>query len=200
VCCGLLVIVLVQPIVLAGPPSQVPIAQLLEELPQGDRWIRHLKEDLLPFWAMKTALGTPVGNYPTYRCNDGSLYNPQSPCPELTYAADGIVWLDRDYVRAKSRQIFAYGIAYHLTGEPKYLIYAKAGVDFLRTHALDPQGGAFTYWLQPANQPGLQRLERTSQDLAYALTGMAFTTTLLRSDGWLVGACAVGRQQPLEKR
>ena len=33
--------------------------------------------------------------------NDGSLYNPGAPCPELQNPAPGIVWLDRDYVRAK---------------------------------------------------------------------------------------------------
>ena len=161
--------------------TSVDIEQLLKELPTGDRWIAHLKEDLLPFWEMETALGQPVGNFPTYRCNDGSLYNPNRPCPELQFPAPGIVWLDRDYVRAKSRQVYAYGIAFHLTGDETYLNYAKAGVDYLRSYALDQQnGGAYTYWLEPDHNPNPPVKERTSQDLAYALTGMGFYYYLTR--------------------
>ncbi|MFM9157915.1 MAG: hypothetical protein ACKOPK_08335, partial [Dolichospermum sp.] len=60
----------------------------------------------------------------------------------------GIVKLDREYVRAKSRQVFAYGVAYNLTGNRKYLSYAKAGVDYLRANALVEYGerGAYTYF------------------------------------------------------
>src|SRR5262249_18794777 len=65
-------------------PAQprVDLADVLE-LPDGERWIRHLVEDLLPFWANADALGKPVGNFPTYRCNDGSLFDLKAPCPEL---------------------------------------------------------------------------------------------------------------------
>ena len=106
------------------------IETLLRDLPRGERWLKHLRDDLLPFWTMPSALGKPVGNFPTYRNNDGSLADPGNLKPEFQHLVDGIVWLDRDHVRAKSRQCFAYGVAYHMTGEEVYLDYAKAGVDF----------------------------------------------------------------------
>src|SRR5208283_98536 len=91
------------------------IENLLRDLPRGDRWITHLKEDLLPFWIMPSALGDPVGNFPTYRNNDGSLVDPNNLQPEFQHVVPGVVWLNRDHVRAKSRQCFAYGVAYHMT-------------------------------------------------------------------------------------
>ncbi len=179
--------------ILVAYPSQVladkkvkaiDVEQLLKLLPNGDRWKEHLADELLPFWEMDIALGEPVGNFPTYRCNDGSLYNPSSPCPELKYAAPGIVWVEpdyRDYVRAKSRQVYAYGVAFHVTGDETYLNYAQAGSDYLRKYALDRQnGGAYTYWHEPEHLPGPEKLQRTSQDLAYALSGMGFYYYLTR--------------------
>ncbi|MDR1269321.1 MAG: hypothetical protein LBK82_07330, partial [Planctomycetaceae bacterium] len=48
--------------------SQTQIESALLELPQGERWIKHLKEDLMPFWEMETALGSSErGNFPSYR-------------------------------------------------------------------------------------------------------------------------------------
>lgn len=180
--------------VLVGIPSQVlaakniktiDVEKLLEDLPNGDRWKEHLTDDLLPFWEKETALGQPMGNFPTYRCNDGTLYDPESPCPELQYAAPGIVWINepdfREYVRAKSRQVYAYGVAFHVTGNQTYLDYAKAGSDYLREYALDKEnGGAYTYWHEPEHSPGPEKLQRTSQDLAYALSGMGFYYYLTR--------------------
>ena len=80
-------------------------------LPDGQQWIEHMRNDLLPFWEMPTALGRR-GDFPTYRCNNGSLYDAAKPCPELKDPIPGIVWLDREYLRAKSRQIYAYGVAF----------------------------------------------------------------------------------------
>ena len=160
-------------------PQTFDVDKILRDLPRGERWLRHLREDLLPFWEMPEALGQPLGNFPTYRNNDGSLVEPQHPGPDFTNVIPGIVWLDRDHVRAKSRQCFAYGIAYHLTGEPRYLEYARGGVSFLREHALDREhGGAYTYFKGAAKLPAVG--QRTSQDLAYALTGIGFLYYLTR--------------------
>jgi mannose/cellobiose epimerase-like protein (N-acyl-D-glucosamine 2-epimerase family) len=129
------------------------IENLLRDLPRGERWVRHLTEDLLPFWTMPTALGEPLGNFPTYRNNDGSLVDWQNP--EFQHVVDGIVSRDRDHVRAKSRQCFAYGVAYHITGDGKYLNYAKAGVAFLLENAIDRvNGGAFSYFSSHGMVPG----------------------------------------------
>ena len=157
------------------------IENLLRDLPRGERWLRHLREDLLPFWAMPTALGEPLGNFPTYRNDDGSLVDWQNPHPEFQHVVPGIVFRDRDHVRAKSRQCFAYGIAYHMTGDEKYLNYAKAGVAFLREKAIDRvHGGAFSYFSSPGMVPGPEVPYRTSQDMAYLLCGIGFLYYLTR--------------------
>jgi mannose/cellobiose epimerase-like protein (N-acyl-D-glucosamine 2-epimerase family) len=167
--------------------STVDVAEVLNKLPDGQRWIQHLKDDLLPFWMMKEALGSPIGNFPTYRCNDGSIYDLAKPCAELSDpdpSVKSIIKLDRDYVRMKARQVFVYGVAYHMTGDPQYLSLTRAGSDFLRQHALEWVGsesaGAFSYFSGGKNIPGPPRLERTSQDLAYAATGIAFYYYLTR--------------------
>ena len=160
----------------------VDVQAIIQALPDGDRWIRHVKEDLLKFWAMESALGTPLGNFPTYRCNDGTPYRPKAPCPELKKADPSIVKLDRDYTRAKSRQTFAYGIAYHLTGDEIYLHYAIAGGDWLIQHALDADGAAS--WFKDG-RPQPPNLQRTSQDIAYAISGLAFLYYLTRDSQYL---------------
>lgn len=172
---------------------------IINSVPTGDRWLEHLEEDLLPFWSMPEAVGEN-GNFPTYRCNDGTLYNPTNPaCVGLKNPVPGIVWLDRDYVRAKSRQVFAYGIAYNLTGEAKYLQWAKEGVDFLRQHALVDQGklGAYTYFPAQDGRPATDftgkppvpatpaEEERISQDMTYALSGLAMFYYLTRDESVL---------------
>lgn len=179
------------------------IERIISDLPEGERWITHLEEDLLPFWTMETALGGPEGSadygrFPTYRNNDGSLLDPEvlrseKACEELSDKlspefqalckdkdlADALFHPDREYVRSHSRQVFAYGIAYHMTGKPEYLKHAKAGVEFLRNNAIDREksknsGGAYSYYITSKQQWGPDSLQRTSQDMAYALTGLGF--------------------------
>jgi mannose/cellobiose epimerase-like protein (N-acyl-D-glucosamine 2-epimerase family) len=160
----------------------VDVQSIISNLPKGERWIVHLNNDLLKFWDMKTALGDPLGDFPTYRCNDGSLYNSERPCLELKNADPGIVKLDREYTRAKSRQVFAYGISYHLTGEEQYLGYAKAGAEWLMANALDAYGAAS--WFKDGH-PQPDNLQRTSQDMAYAVSGVAFLYYLTHDDKYL---------------
>lgn len=165
-------------------PQTYDIEQILRDLPSGERWMTHLKEDLIPFWDRPEALGDPIGNFPTYRNNDGTLVDPKNPGPDFQNPVPGIVWLDREYVRSKSRQCFAYCIAYHMTGEPRFLAYAKAGVAYLREFAFDRiNGGSVTYFKNGTKGPA--PLERTSQDLAYALTGIGFLYYLTLSPALL---------------
>ncbi len=165
-------------------PQVFDIDKILRDLPKGERWIRHLKDELLPFWTMPEALGNPEGNFPTYRNNNGTLVDPVHPGPDFRNVIDGIAWLDREYVRSKSRQCYAYGVGFHVTGDLRLLEYAKAGVKYLRDNALDrDNGGAFTYlknhkWLPLPKQ-------RTSQDLAYALTGIGMLYYLTRDSDLL---------------
>ena len=44
----------------------------------GDSWLRHHREDLMPYWDRPEALGEPLGNFPSFRGRDGELL-PESP-------------------------------------------------------------------------------------------------------------------------
>ena len=79
----------------------------------------------------------------------------------------------------KSRQTFLYGVAFHITGDERYLEYARAGVAWLRAHAYERDtGSAVTYW--SGGKPGPPPDQRTTQDLAYAQVGLAFYYYLTR--------------------
>src|SRR5689334_4441588 len=163
-----------------NPRSATPPRIAAGQLPSLDRWRQHVTDELMPFWTMPDALGTPVGNFPTFRCNDGALFRPESPCPELGSAPRWITSeLARDYTRMKSRQTYLYGVAFHITGDERYLEYARAGVAWLREHAYERDtGSAVTYWVNGKPEPPPD--ERTTQDLAYAQVGLAFYYYLTR--------------------
>jgi mannose/cellobiose epimerase-like protein (N-acyl-D-glucosamine 2-epimerase family) len=142
-----------------------------EPIPSGNRWLDHLKEDLLPFWTSETALGKPLGAFPSIRCDDGTLYNDKTPCPEVGALRPP----NERYLVALSRQSFGYGVAFHLTGERKYLDTMKAGIDFIRLNAMDRANGGMATTQDLSKDtwgpaPGI----RTPQQLAYGLLGMAF--------------------------
>lgn len=139
--------------------------------PTSDRWQSHLRNDLMPYWTSSAALGSPVGNFPSVRCNNGSLINYSNPCPEVN---NGYLLQRRNSIVSMSRQTYGYCMAFHMTGDPTYLRYAKSGVDYLRQNAFDrSRGGTYVsrdnttgQW---DNQPGL----RNTQELAYALLGLS---------------------------
>jgi mannose/cellobiose epimerase-like protein (N-acyl-D-glucosamine 2-epimerase family) len=157
-----------------APAAEPPV------LPDGDRWMAHFKQDLLPFWDQPAALGDPVGKFPTKRCDNGTAYDARTnPCPEI----DENGWLNQDleYTVSRSRQAYAYGVAFHLTGNPLYLEYAKAGVDYLRENAYDREnGGTYHLWngMDQAWQPDYRY--RNPQELAYSLLGISFYYYLTR--------------------
>lgn len=150
------------------------------ELPTAARWIAHLEDELMPFWMTPDALGEPTGNFPTFRCNDGTRYRAEAPCAELGEAGSWITSeLGREYTRMKSRQAFTYGVAYHVTGQERYLRAARAGVEWLRANAYDrATGSAVSYWQNGVAWPPPR--QRTTQDLAYAQVGLAFYYYLTR--------------------
>jgi len=149
------------------------------ELPSLERWRKHVTDELMPFWLTEAALGTPLGNFPTYRCNDGTAVRPEVPCPELMSSGRLSPEVDKDYTRMKSRQTYLYGVAFHITGDERYLEYARAGVAWLREHAYEREtGSAVTYW--SGGKPSPPPDQRTTQDLAYAQVGLAFYYYLTR--------------------
>jgi mannose/cellobiose epimerase-like protein (N-acyl-D-glucosamine 2-epimerase family) len=149
-------------------------------LPAPADWVQELKRDILPFWETPAALGDPVGSFPTFRCNDGTVTNPQAPCAEFTAAPDWIRGaVGRQYVRMISRQIYLYGVAYHLTGDPKYLMWARAGVRYILDNAVNKTtGDVVSYW--SGGKPVVDPDDQTSQDLAYSLVGLSFYYYLTR--------------------
>ena len=168
-----------------GQPSATRTAEeqkWIAQLPSGEAWLTHFREDLLPFWNMPEAWGEPRGNFPTFRCNDGKLFTATNQCPELAHAP---AWIKenagREFVRMKSRQTYFYGVTYHLTGDPKMLELARDGVRYIRSRALDKESGsAVSYWEGGKAEPPV--LQRTSQDLAYAQVGLAMYYYLTRDE------------------
>ena len=170
-------------------PAQVApapaTAQVPADLPTGERWLKHFREDLLPFWNLPDAWGQPQGNFPTFRGNDGKAVDWAKPPEELAEAPGWIQEnLGRDFVRMKSRQTYFYGVAYHLTGDPKMLELARDGAAYIRAKALDPKtGSAVSYWEKGEAKPEV--LARTTQDLAYAELGLAMYYYLTRDEAVL---------------
>lgn len=145
-------------------------------VPPGSRWLEHLNNDLLPFWTAETALGKPLGAFPSIRCNDRTLFDPRKPCPEVSSSS-----LHQRFLVALSRQSYGYGVAFHLTGKRVYLDYMKAGIDFIRQNAMDRlNGGMATTQNLARDTWGPSPELRTPQQLAYGLLGMAFYYYLTR--------------------
>lgn len=146
--------------------------------PITEDWLTHASSGLAPYWMQTQALGVPIGNFPTFRCDDGSLLDVNNVCPELNHS-----WItphfDREYTRMKSRQTYAYGVLFHLTGDTKALALAKQGAYYLIEHLRDTEHGGFVSFTKQGN-PGLKWTQRTSQDQAYALVGLAMYYYLTR--------------------
>src|SRR6267142_3465187 len=152
-------------------------------LPTGPEWITHIQADLLPYWTTPAALGTPIGNFPPFRADDGSVIDPKNPPPEVKDIAAGETWLlnrtGRQYTRIMSRQIYAYCVAYHMTGDARYLRYARLGLDYLFTKMVD-RDDVFYSWMENGVPGPEHATQRISQDMAYALMGPAMYYYLTR--------------------
>ena len=60
----------------ASTPKQDSAPAGIAEIPEvlrGDTWLRHHREDLMPYWDRPEALGEPLGNFPSFRDRDGEL-------------------------------------------------------------------------------------------------------------------------------
>ncbi|WP_406609276.1 hypothetical protein [Agarivorans sp. JK6] len=143
------------------------------QIPSAQRWLDSVENELAPFWLHQDAHGSPMGNFPTFRCNDGSAFTQASPCSELNAAPSWMKpHLGESYTRMQARHTFVYGVIFHLTGDKQALQLAKAGVDYLRTHLLEEQGSVVS--VTENGQSKFSAKQRTTQDLAYAQLGMAF--------------------------
>ena len=102
----------------------------------GDSWLRHHREDLMPYWDMPEALGEPVGNFPSFRGRNGEAASRH-----------------RRGLSTLARQVYGYSLAFLLTGEDRYLTYAKAGIDWINTKAKDPVYGGYYGALDVDGEP-----------------------------------------------
>ena len=138
-------------------PSTPPTGEVPEAL-RGEYWVEHYRADVMPFWTMPAALGTPVGNFPTYRAMNGLVTGSTRRRPRMI-----------------ARQIFGYSAGYMMTGDEALLAHADAGVTWLREHAIDRTDGRKVGGCFPeldAEGKGVDGV-RTAQDQAYCMLGLA---------------------------
>lgn len=157
------------------------IDALVDAHPDPEVWQAHLVDDLMKFWEGDHArkMNDGIGLFPTYRANDGSLFDYTDEAnfpPEIKAAladADtrGLVDLEHNYVRAHSRQTFAYGIAYNMTGNLDYLKWCKQGAEAMM-EAFDNENGMFVKQNAQTGEWGPEMNLRDAQNLAYGITGL----------------------------
>lgn len=154
------------------------IDKLIKEHPDPEVWLDHLTNDLMKYWGTEQAMAMDRDLFHTYRSNSGAFIptDPAEYPPEIIAAladddTSGLIDLDHNYIRAHSRQTFAYGIAYHMTGNEQYLALCKKGAEALM-NAFDHENGMFTKQNSKTGEWGDPADKRTSQDLAYGITGL----------------------------
>lgn len=155
------------------------INDLVKKHTQPKDWLNHLHNDLLKFWDCSDAITMEYSLFPTFRGNHGQVLNPDGKDlpPEIIEAikdpeTKDLIDLERNYIKMHSRQTYAYGIAYHITGEEKYLQLCKKGAYSMIQNAKDDSHGLFTNQNRISGTWGDSQKERNSQELAYGLLGI----------------------------
>ena len=141
----------------AAPPSEVAAPRPVPEVLEGNTWLRHLRQDLLPYWELPVALGEPLGNFPTWRDAQGNLDPARGTFRGLSTLARGV---------------YGYSVAFHLIGEEKYLEYARAGLQWLELKGYDRTNQGWYRDLTETGAPRNPRAEKPIFDLASL--GMAY--------------------------
>lgn len=165
--------------------------ELIENALGPEVWLNHLENDLMKFWTLPDAVELKDDLFPTYRTNKGEVLSKnQEEWPEEFKEAlkdkitEGLVETEYNFIRAHSRQTYAYGIAFHMTGKPEYLKLCRKGTLAL-IDAIDGNYGMFTKKNIETGEWGAERHERTSQDLAYGITGLGMYYFLTHDVGVL---------------
>jgi mannose/cellobiose epimerase-like protein (N-acyl-D-glucosamine 2-epimerase family) len=155
-------------------------ASLPAQVPDGNWWLSHTIGDLMPFWHQLPAWGEPWGNFPTVRCDNGALYDPAAPCPEIwNNVSIRNNWSTQSLV-GLSRQTYTYGVLFHLTGDPTFMDLMRAGVAYIRAEMVDRENGGMRITRTAAGAPDANYKLRDPQQLAYGLLGMSFYYYLTR--------------------
>jgi hypothetical protein len=129
-------------------------------------WTAHLADDLIPYWTMDAAKGTPLGHFPTWRGMDGSVQQAGK-----TFRT-----------RMQGRQTYAYSIGYLLTGREDLLDLARAGNAWLLEHGRDAAGRGWFAELDDAGAP-TGGGAKYAQDMSYAAMGPAAFFYVTRDAG-----------------
>lgn len=158
--------------------AKLSVQELIDNAVEPRVWKDHMVKDLMKFWDKPAATELLGDLFPTYRTNKGELLpkDPEEWPEEIKKAlADpntaGLIMPDYNFVRAHSRQTYAYGIAFHMTGEPRYLELCRKGAMAL-CKAMDGNYGMYVNQQHQSETWDTDRNARTSQDLSYGLTGL----------------------------
>ena len=173
----------------------------------SNRWLTHMNDELMKFWLKDGAKDCSKGLYRSFLTHEGqplpgldeSSKWPQEfqdaivPGPDGKYATEAGDLLaggndrnaDYNFVRSHSRQVFAYGMAYHMTGRQEYFGLCRKGAMVLA--GLVGQDGSMPtrQALKDGSYVEDDKDKRTSQDLAYGMTGMAFYYYLTHDEAML---------------
>lgn len=160
------------------PVDNRSVQEVIKNALGPERWLEHLQDDLMKFWDRPEAYTLDGGLFPTYRTNKGELLPRDSedwPEEFVEAAANedtkGLVETGDNFVRAHSRQTYAYGIAFHMTGNQRYLELCRKGALALMA-AMDGTHGMHVTQNVETKEWDADQWSRTSQDLAYGLTGL----------------------------
>lgn len=130
--------------------SEAAAASAVPDVLAGEAWLRHYREDLMPYWDMPAALGDPMGNFPSFRGRNGEVLTDNTVRNLSTFA----------------RQVYGYSLSFQLTGEDRFLTYAKAGIDWIDTHARDQVYGGYFGQLDVNGDPVDPLADKDLFDLA----------------------------------
>ena len=140
--------------------TRAPAAEADPDVPpvlSGDTWLAHHRDELMPYWLVPEAFGDPVGNFPSYRGTDGELL---SELPNRGASTLG-------------RGVYGYSLAFMLTGDDRYLTYARAGLDWIETKLEDPVHGGYFAELDASGDPVDPSANKNLFDLASVGLGYA---------------------------
>jgi hypothetical protein len=138
----------------------------------GDSWLQHHRDELMPYWLVPDALGDPLGNFPSFRGTDGELIRGQDGELDPSFSHRGASTLGRG--------VYGYSLAFMLTGEERYLTYARAGLDWIEAKLEDPVHGGYFGELDAAGQPVNKTANKDLFDLASVGLGYAMYFNVTR--------------------
>ena len=152
------------------------VDKLLKEAISPEVWKNHVVQDLMKFWDKPEITDMKDGLFPTYVTNDGRVIPEDEKSPEFDEAlkyddTKGLVDRGNIYIRAHSRLTYAFGIAFHMTGKKHYLEICRKGAMALM-QAFDGNYGMHVTKNIKSGRFDCDYKCRTSQDLAYGLTGL----------------------------